>query len=373
MSDLISFTTPIGRIVSGDAYKANDKDSNGAQLLYKTGVKMGQPRVEFYIGLAIEKTTFYQINPQTGEEVTPLELQQGVQGVPTQFNFWQETPWGRKCMNVAHNSSPMLFDQQTGMLMPGRNFAFKVDDGDSNIPNSKGNAPCSREGWAGHWILHFNNGFAPKTYNADGTQPLTEPLIKRGHFVQVNGTINGNTDSRNPGIFLNHNMLAHSGYGEEIIAGPDAGSVGFGGAAGGAPAGMSATPLAQMNTNPTQQPMQQGMAPQQQQGQVNAGQTITPQQAQQMQQGQQPNMGQQQQPNMGQQQPNMGQQQQPNMGQQQQQGVQPAYDMVQPMQGQQQGMQQEESYMVNGGVFTRTQLLEIPGNTEATLANLQRV
>ncbi|RLD19446.1 MAG: hypothetical protein DRI71_11815, partial [Bacteroidetes bacterium] len=277
--------------MAGDVYKGMDKDSNGAPLLIKSGPNMGQPTVKFYIGVAIEKTHIYQINPQTGEELTQVEIQSGVQGIPTQFNFWQETPWGRKIMNVAYATNGPLFDQQTGLLIAGRSFAFKVDDGDSTQPNSKGIAPFTRQGWAGNWVIHFSNGFAPKTYNADGTQPLTEQVIKKGHFVQINASINGNTNQQNPGVFLNHNMVAHSGYGEEIISGPDASTVGFGGG-GAAPAGMSATPVGQMNTNPTQNPMQPqqygGMQGQQPQGQVQAGQTINQQQATQMQTQQQP-------------------------------------------------------------------------------------
>jgi hypothetical protein len=66
----------------------------------------------------------------------------------------------------------------------------------------------------------------------------------------------------NPGVYLNHDMIALSGYGDLIASGPNVSEAGFGGAA--LPPGASATPTDNFNTaNVPQQPQQQAPAPQQ--------------------------------------------------------------------------------------------------------------
>ena len=283
MTDLITFTTPVGRIVSGDVYKGNDKDASGAPRLIKSGPNAGQPTVQFYIGLAVAKTP----------------------NVP-----WEQEEWGAKIMQVARGGCPALFDPATGQLLQGRNFAFKVSDGDSQIPNTVGKKPCDNEGWAGHWVLHFSNGFAPSCFNNDGTAPLLEPMIKRGYFVQVNGSVNANTNMQNPGVFLNHNMIAFSGYGDEIKGGADPRAAGFGAAP--APAGMSATPPAGM-APPAAPAAPAPMAP-----------PATPAPM-----------------------------------------APPATDLIQPP--------AEDQYELQGRVFSRSELLSMPGWTEAALAGLTKV
>jgi hypothetical protein len=54
--------------------------------------------------------------------------------------------------------------------------------------------------------------------------------------------VDGNGSQQRPGLFLNHNMVAFSGYGQEIHFGADANSVGFGNAP--LPVGALATPPA---------------------------------------------------------------------------------------------------------------------------------
>jgi len=120
--------------------------------------------------------------------------------------------------------------------------------------------------------MSFSSGFAPKIYNRDGSQQLLDPdVVKLGYYIEVAGSVEGNNNQGNPGVYLNHSMVALAGYGEEIHTGPDASSVGFGGAA--LPPGASATPVGgqfnpQQNFGGPQDPLAYGnqQAPQGGQG-----------------------------------------------------------------------------------------------------------
>lgn len=213
--------TPIGRLVAGSLYNANTTDWQGAPLVVKTGPNAGQPRTEYFFAVAIQK----------GQE-----------------QHWSQTPWGQEIYNAAVGGFPNGEPQRP-------DFAWKITDGDSQVPNKRGVAPFSKEGYAGHWVLSFSSGFQPKLYNADGTQQIVEPdAIKTGYFVQISGTVESNKNPGNPGVYLNHNLVALAGYGPEISSGPDAATVGFGG--GQAPVGMTNAPAQPaFNPAPAQQPV----------------------------------------------------------------------------------------------------------------------
>jgi hypothetical protein len=145
--------------------------------------------------------------------------------------------------NEARQSFPSLFDAQGNCINP--KFAFKVTDGDSQVPNTRGTKPCDREGFPGHWILNFSGGYAPKCYTAGGAELITDPnMIKRGYYIRIYGSVKGNGSQQQPGIFLNHSMVELVGYGEEIVSGPDGSAIFGGQPAGQLPAGASSTPVA---------------------------------------------------------------------------------------------------------------------------------
>lgn len=201
--------TPPGRIVNGDLYKPNTTDAEGKPLVYKSGPNIGQPREEFYFAIAIPK----------GPE-----------------QHWAQTQWGALIYAVGQTSSPQAHQAPT--------FAWKVKDGDSQIPNRKNKKPCDQEGYRGHWVLSFSSGYPPKTYRNNGTEQITEKdAIKPGYWVQVFGSVADNGSPSQPGVFLNHSMVNFIGYDKEIISGPDAASVGFGQGVT-LPPGVSATPPA---------------------------------------------------------------------------------------------------------------------------------
>lgn len=202
----INFTTPVGRIVQGDLAKPQPVlDNLGKPKLSRDGT----PMVQHFIALAIAKTPGH--------------------------THWAQTDWGRQIWDEGNRAHPTFAPHPT--------FSWKVEDGDSQIPNKKGKKNADREGFPGHWIVKFRSGFLPNTYNADGSAAVPAETIRCGYYVQVNCTVAGNS-GESPGVYINPNMVALSGYGPEIIAGPDASEAGFGGVP--LPPGASAMPLGGM-------------------------------------------------------------------------------------------------------------------------------
>lgn len=199
---------PPGRMVMGSLYKPQDKDAQGAPLVIKTGPNKGQPTVKYFFAAAIPK--------KPGE------------------THWASTEWGAKIWALGHASWPQGQAQTP-------TFAWKVDDGDSAIPNKRGRKNVETEGYAGHWVVNFSSSYAPKIVNSDGSQYLLEPdAVKCGYYIEVLGSISTNNNPTNPGVYVNHNVVAFRGVGTEIRTGIDPRTVGFGKAA--APAGATAAP-----------------------------------------------------------------------------------------------------------------------------------
>lgn len=209
---------PVGRIVSGNLYKANTQDAEGRPLVFKHGAQAGQARQDFYFALAIPKGT---------------------------ESHWSQTEWGAKIWASGHAFMPAAGNMPV--------FAWKVQDGDSQIPNRKGKKPCDREGFKGNWVVSLSSSYAPRIYNRDGTQVITEvDAVKPGYYVQVYGNVDSNGSQQQPGVYLNHSMVSLQGYGPEIVMGPDAAAVGFGAAA--LPAGATATPVGGFSPAPLATP-----------------------------------------------------------------------------------------------------------------------
>lgn len=205
-----SITSPVGRFVGGSVYKPNTTDAEGRPLVVKNGPNKGQPRVDYYVALAI---------PKGGEP------------------HWAHTPWGAKIWAVGNAAFPNIAQSPA--------FAWKVVDGDSQIPNRNGKKPCDNEGWRGHWVIRLSGGFAPKVYrqeNGGFVQVMEPDFCKPGHYMEVSFTVEGNGSAQQPGVYLNHSMICHRAFGPEIVFGPDVNSAGFG--QGALPAGASPVPLA---------------------------------------------------------------------------------------------------------------------------------
>lgn len=202
---MITLTTPVGRIVQGELWKSREvKDQKGVAKLNADGT----PQVSYFFAIAIPKEPGH--------------------------THWAQTAWGRQIWDEGNRAHPNFAPHPT--------FSWKIEDGDSVIPNKKGKKNCDREGHPGHWILKFSSNFAiNRTYNANGTEPLPPEAFKPGHYVQVCASIKGNTGDT-PGVYLNPIFVALSGYGTEIESGPDVAEAGFGQAP--LPPGASAVPVA---------------------------------------------------------------------------------------------------------------------------------
>jgi len=201
---------PVGRLVMGSLTEPQTTDADGNPLLIKSGPQTGQPRTNYFFAVAV---------PKNGAA-----------------NWW-DTPWGAKILAVGQAAFPNQCQSPK--------FAWKIEDGDSTVPNTKGNKPCDREGFPGNFIVRLGSGFAPKTLTANGSAPVDPATIKLGHYVEVLCNVDGNGSAQQPGIYINHQFVAHSGFGPEIYVGPDPTSVGFGQAA--LPPGATTTPAPALN------------------------------------------------------------------------------------------------------------------------------
>jgi hypothetical protein len=206
-SNRINLTSPVGRLVQGDLYRGYTKDAEGKDLVYKNGADAGKARTNFFFALAIPK------NP--GE------------------THWANTEWGAKILQVGAAAFPQMYQNPA--------FSWKVEDGDSNVPNKKGKVPSTNEGWKGNWIIKFSTSIAPKVFRAEGSAFFETADVKCGYYVQVNFDVQGNESAQNPGVYINPTMVCFRAPGEEISFGPNVEDAGFGAAP--LPVGVTAAPL----------------------------------------------------------------------------------------------------------------------------------
>lgn len=214
------FTTPILRLVAGSVSEKITKDFDGRPLTVKTGADAGKETQRYSFGVAVPKVPGKHWSDGTAQFLTDIWV-------------------------TGH--------AQMGALAQRQDFSWKVDDGDSTAPNKKNRKPCDNEGWPGHWIVFFSSSFPPSCYNADGSAPVPAESIKKGHYIQIAGSVVGNENTSNPGVYVNHMMVAHSGFGPEIKSGPDPKAAGFGQSA--APAGMSKAPVSGLPGTPPPPPV----------------------------------------------------------------------------------------------------------------------
>lgn len=222
--------TPVGRLVQGDCFEGQTTDAEGNPLVIKNGPNAGQPRVDYFMAIAIAKTDPGW--PAIWEAIKA----EAIKGFP----------------HLTAHIQPLASPADIGQLQ----FAFKVTDGDSTLPNKKGVVPSSKPGFPGNWVIGFSGGFAPKVYTKGGAELITNPeLVKRGYYVRIYGSVKGNGSAQQPGVYLNHSMVELVGYGEEIVTGPSGDAIFGATPAAALPPGASATPLAPQ-TPIAQQPAQ---------------------------------------------------------------------------------------------------------------------
>lgn len=113
-----------------------------------------------------------------------------------------------------------------GGQQPPPHFAYKYKDGDG--VDRQGKSYASREGYAGHIVVHFETQFDLLAYRqnaAGGWDQITENDYKTGDYIAVNASIEGNkpTDpTHTPGLFINPQGVLLIGHGQAIINAPSA-------------------------------------------------------------------------------------------------------------------------------------------------------
>lgn len=186
---------PVGRLVSGHPMEPQAvKDKHGNQ---KVG-KDEKPLFQYYIGVAIPK----------GSE-----------------QHWNQTEWGARVVQAA--TDPV--DGYNSGETRHPSFSWKITDGDSDIPNKKGNVPREQEGWAGHWVVHFSTMIAYGCYHVGRYEPQQaiqrKDEIKRGDYCRVYCSVKGNKPSETPGVYMNPSLFELSRAGialESKASGPSA-------------------------------------------------------------------------------------------------------------------------------------------------------
>jgi len=177
---------PVGRFVQGSLYKAQDKDFEGRPRLYPANhpTKAGQPKITYFFAVAFPKTA-------------------------ADAAHWCYTEWGKLIWAFGHAAWPQGQAQSPG-------FAWKIEDGDSTVPNKAGKTNASREGFKGCWIVNFSSSYPPRIYAQDSAgraqELLTADAVMPGDFVQVLASIDSNETTGNPGIYINHEMVMFRGY-----------------------------------------------------------------------------------------------------------------------------------------------------------------
>lgn len=205
---------PVGRLVSGHPMEPRQITDKEDKPVFDTN---GQAVIERYVGVAIPK----------GSE-----------------QHWKDTEWGAKVYAAAQD--PVNGWPNGEFNSPA--FSWKIVDGDSQVPNKKGNKPCDQTGYAGHWVIHMTTRIAYNVFHAGRYEPMQaiqrKEEVKRGDYCRVYCQVKGNKPSQSPGVYVNPQMFELTRAGVEIVSqgsGPAASSV-FGGAAPVIPVGAQLDP-----------------------------------------------------------------------------------------------------------------------------------
>lgn len=205
MTSEVTLLLPVGRIVGGHPMKTNPRTDNQGNP--KIG-RDGQPSVEMWVGVAI---------PKGGEA------------------HWNQTSWGQQIHAAAVAGWPRgEYGAPT--------FAWKITDGDSQIPNKRGTKPCEREGYPGHWVVGASSGYPIPCYHVGHYQAheviKQEGEIKAGDYVRLQISVKPNGSIESPGMYINPLQLELSRAGQEIVLSsvPNAAEA-FGGSAPAIPPG----------------------------------------------------------------------------------------------------------------------------------------
>lgn len=182
-----------GRIIQGHAFKRQPMlDDNQKPLLNEDGSK----KTQVFFTLAVPK----------GQE-----------------QDWKMTDWGQQVVAVAKQGYRNGEDAR-------HDFSWKIEDGDSVIPNKKGNKNCDRDGAPGHWLVKCSTQFDVPCFPYGKYSPLDairdERAAKTGDYYLASIDFADNTNkgaaAKTPGVYANARATVFIRPGVEIVS---AGSV----------------------------------------------------------------------------------------------------------------------------------------------------
>ena len=219
-----------GRIVMGHPIKRQPMTKDGKPLVNEDGTAKTQ---HFFV-LAIPK----------GQETD-----------------WKQTDWGQKVVGVA------MQGYRNGEINRP-NFAWKVEDGDSQVPNLKGRKNADSEGHPGHWIIKCTTQLGCPCFPYGKYSPFDAisdiTSVKCGDYYLVSIDCADNTNNgapaQTPGVYMNPMGTVFIRAGVEIMSGGTVdGNELFGGVViqGAEQPMQSAAPVVQQQTSTPPPPVQQ--------------------------------------------------------------------------------------------------------------------
>lgn len=183
----------VGRLVAGHPMESKQKVKKGVPQVDG----QGQPVMQIYFGVAV---------PKAGEA------------------DWKHTAWGQMIQAEGTKGYP---NGET--LRP--DFAWKIVDGDSPIPNQNRVIPKNKEGYPGHWVLNCSTEIGPVRVFHPGKFDALQLIqnkaeVKCGDYCRVLISCKANTAPKTgemgkPGVYLNPVAFELSRPGQEIYQGPD--------------------------------------------------------------------------------------------------------------------------------------------------------
>lgn len=208
--------------------------------------------------------------PKTAKDgVTPLRQNFFAVAVPKNGAAdWKTTVWGQQIVQVAQSS------YTNGETMRP-DFAWKIEDGDSAIPNKAGRKNCESEGWPGHFVVKLSSTLKPTPcYHKGQYDPMqqiqSEDEVKTGFYCRVAFSVaaNGTSQkpSQSPGVYINPEGFELTRPGEIIVTGSSFNAAGvFGGGQAAAPVAAPLPPVPAGPPTPSAPPapdfLQGGAAP----------------------------------------------------------------------------------------------------------------
>ena len=171
---------------------------------------------------------------KTDENNKPIMNAQGVQESNVFFAYaipksgephWNQTVWGAQ---IDAQAKEPEHGYPNGEWQRA-DFSWKIEDGDSTIPNKNGIANSTREGFPGHWVLKCSTNFDVPCYPQDSitddskfttASKLVDAVNypKRGDYFVAILDVKGNKPAKSPGVYLNPVAVVRTRPGAEIVS-----------------------------------------------------------------------------------------------------------------------------------------------------------